>query len=558
MTNYEIADQFSLFGKLMDIHGENSFKAKSYSVAAFNIERNPVQLSDLSREELFSQKGIGEAVGKKIIELLETGKIEALETIIENTPPGILEMMNIKGLGPKKINTIWKEMKIDTIGELLFACQENKLSKFKGFTKNTEETIIEAIKFYQARQGIFLYAQVEDTAKETGKLLQKMLGTKELAITGAFLRNEETIQELEYVVAVPEKKILSVFEKLDAFELLENNTAGILYQSDAAIKLRLFPTTEKDFLETLFYTSCTPEFKEEFKKSFPDVSFTGKEEAVFKKLGVQYLPPYLRDNPAMIEKAKRKQLPAVIEPDDIKGLIHSHSTWSDGDESIEAMARGAMDKGYEYLVISDHSKAAFYANGLSEERIVKQHQEIEALNKKLKPFKIFKSIESDILSDGSLDYSDDVLASFDLVIASVHSNLKMNEDKAMKRLLTAIENPYTIILGHMTGRQLLRRKGFPVDHRKIIDACAANHVVIELNANPNRLDMDYHHIEYALSKRVLISIDPDAHTIGEMDHNRHGVLMAQKGLLTKEHNLSSLGLSEFESYLKKVRKLKGI
>ncbi|MEO6355285.1 MAG: PHP domain-containing protein, partial [Ferruginibacter sp.] len=242
-----------------------------------------------------------------------------------------------------------------------------------------------------------------------------------------------------------------------------------------------------------------------------------------------------------------------LQVNDIKGIIHSHSNWSDGGYTIEEMAKAAMGKGFEYLVISDHSKSAFYANGLQEERIKEQHLYIDQLNQQLAPFKIFKSIESDILNDGSLDYSNAILSTFDLVIASVHSNLKMSEDKAMLRLITAIENPYTTILGHMTGRLLLSRKGYPVDHKKIIDACAANHVVIELNAHPSRLDIDWRYIEYALEKNVLISIDPDAHSLDGFNDIQYGVLAAQKAMVRKENNLSSFGLQELETFLVKKK-----
>ncbi|HTL06807.1 MAG TPA: PHP domain-containing protein, partial [Chitinophagaceae bacterium] len=235
--------------------------------------------------------------------------------------------------------------------------------------------------------------------------------------------------------------------------------------------------------------------------------------------------------------------------------IHTHSNWSDGTHTIEEMAKACIARGHEYLVISDHSKSAFYANGLKEDRIIAQHKYIDELNPRYAPFKIFKSIECDILNDGKLDYADDVLASFDLVIASVHANLKMTEEKAMQRLLAAIQNPFTTILGHMTGRLLLSRKGYPVDHRKIIEACAANGVVIELNAHPRRLDMDWYWISEAVSKGVLISIDPDAHTTEGFDDCKYGVLAAQKGGLTKEHNLSSFSLPQFEAFLLE-RKLK--
>lgn len=251
-------------------------------------------------------------------------------------------------------------------------------------------------------------------------------------------------------------------------------------------------------------------------------------------------------------------MPQLIQPGDIKGIIHSHSNWSDGSNTIEEMAKAAIAQGLEYLVISDHSKSAFYAQGLSEERIGEQHKYIDELNAKLKGFTIFKSIECDILNDGSLDYSNNILSTFDLVIASVHSNLKMTGEKAMQRLLAAIENPYTTILGHMTGRLLLSRKGYPVDHQKIIDACAANDVVIELNAHPRRLDIDWRHIRYALEKNVLISIDPDAHFIEGFNDTRYGVLSAQKAMLTKEENLSSFGVKAFEQFLHNRKIKKGI
>ena len=232
--------------------------------------------------------------------------------------------------------------------------------------------------------------------------------------------------------------------------------------------------------------------------------------------------------------AKEHNIPEVIQPSDVKGIIHCHSNWSDGINSIEELADDCIKSRKEFLVISDHSKTANYANGLSEERIKAQHELIDSLNKKLAPFKIFKSIESDILNDGNLDYCDSVLSTFDLVIASVHSNLKMTEEKAMARLLKAIENPFTTILGHMTGRLLLSRKGYPVDHKKIIDACAANKVVIEINAHPRRLDMRWQWIEYALSKNVLLSIDPDAHSISEFANIKYGVLVAQKAMVTPQ------------------------
>jgi DNA polymerase (family 10) len=338
-------------------------------------------------------------------------------------------------------------------------------------------------------------------------------------------------------------------------QIIEENENSILFKLTNGLKLRIF-TAQQQFVKDLFFTTGSDEFIDAFKERFPKNDFkcsvSTSDQEIFKQAGIQYIEPFLREKASIIDKAISYSIPTneLIQTSDIKGIIHSHSNWSDGNNTIEEMAKAAIEKGFEYLVLSDHSKSAFYANGLSEERIKEQHHYIDELNVKLAPFTIFKSIESDILYDGSLDYSKSVLASFDLVIASVHSILKMSEEKAMQRLITAIENPYTTILGHMTGRLLLSRKGYPLNHKKIIDACAANKVVIELNAHPSRLDIDWREIEYALEKQVLISIDPDAHSTDGFDDIHYGVLSAQKAMVTKQQNLSSFSLAKFKEFLK--------
>lgn len=558
MDNYQIADIFSLLGKLMDIHAENNFKAKSYASASFNIEKLPLQLSETPREKIFEIKGIGESTGKKIIEILETGSLQTLNELIEKTPKGVIEMLNLKGIGPKKISTIWKEMEIESIGELLYACQENRLKLYKGFGEKTQQNIIETIEYYLSNQGSYLYPQVEAVEPQITAYLQKLFLPENVFITGSFKRQLEIIDELEYVVNSTNELIKPKFQSANPPELLEENADNLLYKLLNGLKLRLY-TGGKAVEKQLFVTSGSREFSDAFINQYRDIIFDDAAKSddsdIFKQAGINYIPACLRETAIIIDRAKASPLPQLIQPEDIKGIIHSHSNWSDGSNTLEEMANAAKEQGFEYLVISDHSKSAFYAQGLHEEKISAQHQLIEELNNKLTGFKIFKSIESDILYDGSLDYSNAVLATFDLVIASVHSILKMTEEKAMQRLITAIENPYTTILGHMTGRLLLSRKGYPVDHRKIVDACAANNVVIELNAHPSRLDIDWRHIDYALEKNVMISIDPDAHSIEGFKDTRYGVLAAQKAMVTKEQNLSSMGLNEFELFVQKSKSL---
>lgn len=569
--NYYIADQFSLLAKLMDIHGENSFKTRSYSSAAFTIEKLPGQLADMEPEKFVSIKGIGDAIGKKITQILQTGELPLLREFIEKTPAGVIEMLQIKGLGPKKIATIWKEMSIESIGELLYACQENRLLLYKGFGEKTQTNVRETIEFYLRAQGSHLYADVEAFALIVDKALKESFSDEQFSFTGEFRRQLPVIDRLEWVTTAPREAITAWFTTQGYKHEQappDQKTAIHFFRSPEGVLINIYFPEPGHFYSTLFHYSCSDEFRTTWQavtgKSYqnPGIKKYKSEEEIFEEADLPFIPAPARELETTITHAKHRPAsirPAEsIRPDDIRAIIHSHSTWSDGSNSLEEMARACIAKGLEYLVISDHSKSAFYANGLTEERIKQQHLEIDELNKKLAPFFIFKSIECDILNDGNLDYTDNILSTFDLVITSVHSNLKMTEEKAMMRLLRAIENPYTTILGHMTGRLLLSRPGYPVNHKTIIDACAANQVAIELNAHPRRLDIDWCWIGYALEKGVLISIDPDAHSTDGYEDTRYGVLAAQKAILTPDRNISSFNLQQFQDYLTQRKKLKGI
>ena len=442
-------------------------------------------------------------------------------------------------MAQKKIATIWKEMEIESVGELLYACQENRLLLYKGFGEKTQAGVREAIEFRLRHIGSHLYADIEPYAEKLDTNLKQAFPTAQLAITGEFRRQLETVTKLEFVTTAAQEA---------------TQTWLAANPSDEGVTIEFIHTTPDEFTKTLFETSCSGEFLEAFREKTAITRYPASEETLFSTANLPFVPPYRREQRIVLGQ------PAVpaLQTTDIRGIIHSHSKWSDGSNTLPEMAAACIEKGLQYLVISDHSKTAFYANGLQADRLREQHAEIDHLNKKLAPFVIFKSIESDILGDGNLDYSGDILATFDLVIASVHANLKMTEEKAMSRLLRAIENPYTTILGHLTGRLLLSRPGYPVDHKKIIDACIANHVVIELNAHPRRLDMDWRWIGYALERGALISIDPDAHSINGYKDIRYGVLAARKAGLTPDKNLSSFTLDQFETFLANRKKLRGI
>ncbi|HEY0679778.1 MAG TPA: helix-hairpin-helix domain-containing protein [Chitinophagaceae bacterium] len=554
IDNYYIADQFALLAKLMDIHAENSFKSKSYSIAAFNIEKLPVQLAELPMEKIAAIKGIGDSTARKITEITQTGQLKQLDEIIERTPPGVVEMLNIKGLGPKKINTIWKEMGLESIGELLYACDENRLLNYKGFGAKTQETVKSSIEFYQKSQGSHLYAEVSAYVMSVHIKVSGQFPDEKFELTGEFKRQLEVINKLEWITTCQPVQ-LQLFFEANGFTTESQQADQISFKGEENIPLSFQYAKEADFYENLFATSCSSEFLSQWKTSFGENALQkiSSEEDAFKKQKLFHIPACLREKSSIISKLD-KPVADLIQPSDIRALIHCHSRWSDGVNTIEEMANACIKRGWEYMVISDHSKTAAYANGLTEDRIKAQHEEINELNEKLKPFRIFKSIESDILSDGNLDYSDNILSTFDLVITSIHSNLKMTEEKAMMRILRALENPFTTIMGHLTGRLLLSRAGYPVNHEKVIETCAKNKVVIELNAHPRRLDMSWQWIDVALEQGVLISIDPDAHSVDAYDDVTYGTLAAQKGGLTKEKNLSSFSLKEFEKFLAQRKK----
>jgi DNA polymerase (family 10) len=565
MNNYEIADHFSLLSKLMDIHGENSFKSKTYSILAFNIERLPGEIAEMDDAELFSIKGIGESTGKKIRELQATGKLAQLETLLAETPPGILDMLQIKGLGPKKIATVWSELGIESLGELEYACNENRLVALKGFGAKTQETILQNIVYYKQNQGFYLWSEVEVIGKTLAEQLGKIHPNNHFQLTGDIRRQNETVEFIEMATDLDKAILSKMFSanpevKIEEIALEAGTRAAQFISSIIVIHVPNYPrykfyfSDKQHIYNSLFVTTGSNEFMDSFCQDYKIPETPASEEEIFSSNNLAFIPAMQRETAGIITKAGQGRLDDFIKPTDIKSIIHSHSNWSDGVNTIEQMAKAAKAQGLQYLVLSDHSQSAGYAGGLKPDRIAAQHQEIDALNAKLAPFKIFKSIESDILNDGSLDYNEQVLNTFDLVIASVHSNLKMTQEKAMERVLTAIRNPYTTILGHPTGRLLLSRKGYPLDHHLIIDTCSAHNVVIEINAHPRRLDIDWRWIEYAIEKGVLLSVNPDAHSIEGYKDTYYGVMVAQKGGLQAANNLSSFTLAQFEGFLATQRK----
>lgn len=555
MENKTISRTLRLLSQLMELQNENPFKIKSVANAAFKIDKLSFAIKDKTLEEIEKIDGLGKSISAKVLELLDRGTTTELEKLLTDTPPGIVEMLHIKGIGPKKIVVIWKDLGIESVGELYYACNENRLIEAKGFGLKTQEEIKKVIEFKMAAQGKFLYAHAEIIVNklyaDLAIWLNKITGEPLLGIAGDYRRCLEIIEEVQFVIGA--EQISEVQESISGFEsvvFLEQPDGSYHAQSDAGLKIQLFLVPKSEFYLHWFKHTGNEKHVENVLALAGTTNPPFKnEQAIYERAGLDFIEPELREGLDEIELAKVHQLPQLITPEDLKGSLHNHSTWSDGVHTLEQMALYCKDNlKLEYLGMCDHSKSAFYANGLNEQRIYAQHLEIDALNIKFAPFKIFKGIESDILNDGSLDYSYDILKTFDFVVASVHSNLRMEEEKATARVIKAIENPYTTILGHPTGRLLLSRKGYPIDYKKIIDACAANNVVIEINANPLRLDLDWRWHRYALEKGVLLSVNPDAHRMEGFHDMRYGVLVGRKGGLTAKQCLNAFTLSEITGF----------
>ncbi|NRF40853.1 DNA polymerase/3'-5' exonuclease PolX [Pedobacter foliorum] len=553
MENKTIARTLRLLSQLMELHNENPFKIKSVANAAFKVDKLPYAIKDKTLEEIAQIDGLGKSISAKVWELLQTGTMAELQAILAETPEGIVEMLGIKGIGPKKIVVIWKDLGIENIGELYYACNENRLIEAKGFGLKTQEEIKKVIEFQMAAHGKFLYAQTEGFVNKLFEDLAVWLRTTSgeplLGVAGAYRRCLEIIEEIELVIGAENTD--EILSRISDFKPLQFELQGddvLTAQSPSGLKIKLYVVAKQDFYLNWFKLTGNEKHVTEVLALAGNGPFED-EQAIYQKAGLAYVEPELREGLNELELAKANKLPELITYKDLKGSLHNHSTWSDGVHTLEQMALYCKDNlQLEYLGICDHSKSAFYANGLNEQRVYAQHQEIDALNAKLAPFKIFKGIESDILNDGSLDYSDDILKTFDFVVASVHSNLRMDEEKATARLVKAIENPYTTILGHPTGRLLLSRKGYPIDYAKVIDACAANNVVIEINANPLRLDLDWRWHRYALEKGVLLSINPDAHRTEGFHDMKYGVLIGRKGGLEAKQCLNALSAQDISQY----------
>lgn len=556
MDRHELARIFNETGLLLELKGENPFKARAYYNAARTVENLGEDLEKLVKEErLHEVPGFGEAIVKKIHEWAQTGKIEFYENLKNTTPPGLLEFLRIPGLGPKRINQLYTVLKISSLEDLEEACAKDRLLTLPGFGARTQEKICAGVKFVKEHRGRFLWGEAMASALELREELAGYPAVSRVEVAGSLRRSTPVVKDANLVAATGDPRGTMAF--LAGLPQVERVTGSgeakisVLLRNGLNVDLQV--VGEEEFPFALLYFTGSREHNIALSRLAKEMGyevnksgiFRGKERLscrdeaeVYRQLGLLWIPPELRENRGEIEAAAGKQLPDLVEAGEIRGVFHVHSNYSDGGTPLAQMAEAAAAAGYQYLGMADHSRSAFYAGGLSEEELAAQGREIDALNREYRErgidFKIFKGIEVEILPSGELDYTPEVLRELDFVIGSVHSYFSMDRDAMTKRILKAMENPYLTMLGHPTGRLLLERPPYEVDLEAVLAKAAEKGVVIEFNANPYRLDLDWTWIRRAKEMGVLIAVNPDAHSPHELDLARSHLPVARKGWLERK------------------------
>ena len=551
----------------LELAGENPFKSRAYSNAARSLEKTDADLTRLVQTgAIYKIDGIGEAIGKKLTELVETGRLEYYEKLKASIPPGHLDLLKIGGLGPRKISALHRTLGITTVGELEYACLENRLLDLKGFGRKTQDNLLIGIARFKKYAQRHLWDEVAGQAEELRGFLLALPEAAAASLAGSLRRGYETIKDIDLIAASMQP------QKLGCAFARYGRTAAVVAQGDTKVSITLdsgvnadlrivapdqFPYALHHFTGSREHnTALRGRAKEQGLRMNEYGLFRGDENIVcrseadiFAALGLAYIAPELRENRGEIEAAEKGALPRLVEENDIRGIFHVHTNYSDGTAGLEEIALAARQRGWQYIGVSDHSRSAFYAHGLSVEAVERQHAEIDRLNATLAPFHIFKGIESDIGPDGGLDYDEDVLARFDFVIAAVHSGFGMPEARMTDRIIKALANPFTVMLAHPTGRLLLSREPYAVDMHRIIETAAERGKALELNANPHRLDLDWRQCLSAVQRGVKIAVNPDAHAAEGLEHFRLGVKIARKGWVTKDDCLNCLDLEAMKRYL---------
>jgi DNA polymerase (family X) len=569
--NADIAAMFNEIADLLDIQGDNPFRIRAYRNAARVVRDLGRELYDMvgREEDLTTIPGIGADLAAKIAEIVKTGQVEAFERLRKQFPPGITDLLRIPNLGPKRVKTLFKDLKIESLEQLEAAAREGKVSNLAGFGEKIEQQILESIHAKADAGKRFLRAGVMPDAEALVKYLKSIPGVKIVTIAGSYRRARETVGDIDILaVADCESRVMDRFVHYDevAKVLAHGDTkSAIVLRSGVQVDIRI--VEDHNFGAALLYFTGSRDHNIAMRKRGQDRGLkineygafkndrwvAGKtEEEVYAKVGLPFIPPELREDSGEIDAAERKQLPELVDLADVRGDLHMHTTESDGKNTIGEMAEAARARGYEYIAVTEHSKRLAMVGGLDERRLMKQIEEIDRLNGERKGIAVLKGIEVDILEDGSLDLPDSVLGKLDLVIGSIHSRFKDPLDRQTERVLRAMDHPHFSIFAHPTGRLLLEREPYQIDLPRIIRQAGQRGCCIELNAHPLRLDLTDLFCRVAKKAGVLVSINTDAHSTADLDFMGYGVGQARRGWLEKKDILNTRSLKSLHTVLAKT------
>lgn len=562
MDNVQIAHSLEVTGHLLDILGENPFKIRAYHAAARTIEGLEFPVQSLAREgRLREIPGIGEGLAKHIEELVKTGQCSYFEQIRQQVPSGLLQLLRIPTLGAKKIRALWHELKIDGIESLKVACSEGKVSKLKGFGEKTQAKIIEGIAVAASHIGMYRLDEAIPVARRVLAYVASSPAVLRSSLAGSIRRWRETVHDIDILASSehPEQAI-DHFIHVDGVEsVLGRGPTKASLRLVGGMQVDLRVVNDDEFAPALVYFTGSKDHNVLLRSRALKMGMTvneygiyrddkrinvATEEEFYKTLKLQYVPPELREARGEIEAAEVGALPRLVTLSDLQGVFHVHSRWSDGRSEIAEMAEKARKLGLTYMGLSDHSKAAGYAGGLSEERLRRQMEEVRELNRRWSDFRILHGLECDILPDGSLDLNPTILGELDFVIGSIHSRFDMAEGEMTDRICKALHNKDLDILGHPTGRLLLHRAGYRVNLERVMEEALRARKVIECNANPNRLDLDWVHLKRAREMGIAVSINPDAHSLQGLEDIEYGIATARRGWLEAKHVLNTRSAEE--------------
>jgi len=539
MANEVFVNRLRNLAFYSEVLGENPFKARALIKAAEILQEKDELEALVTSGEIKNIPGIGKGTQALVQEFLESGSCKEWDEVAAKFPKHFLELRQVRGLGAKKIKALWEKLQIGSLAELEYACGENRLVDLNGFGEKTQASILAQIEKLKAYRGKMILPAALEAATQWESELSNLEGVVQVSVTGELRRKMPVVASLDFLLIVASQEKLKKSLKKMGFNSIEESQWQ--KRSEDSCPVNIFLAHEKNFGSELWRTTGP----DAYVRAQSKIAEAKSEDQVFFQLKLTPISPECRDH--SVAKA------TLVEEKDICGVFHLHTTWSDGRNSLEEMAQRAVEKGYEYLGVSEHSQSAFYANGLDKKRILEQKKEIEIIQKKFPSLKIFQGIESDILADGSLDYPKDVLQEFDFVIASVHGGMKMPKQEMTDRLCRALENPSTTWLGHWTGRLLLGREGYEFDQEKVMKAAAQAGKGIELNSSPYRLDMDWTLLPKATALGIKIGIFPDAHSVAGLDDTKYGIWMARKAGLEKKDVINTLPLKEMEKWLQQSR-----